>query len=265
MLRQLFIRFAIPAGILLGTVAAMASNKILIVHDELPQMEVLSGILEKKGRFEVTLVEQSGMPEDWSEYRAVISYIHRDLTLPAEKAFIAYTENGGRFIALHHTISSKKATNEFFFDFLGIRLDNPSQSRNPVLPGGDYGWRDGVLTLVNVNPTHHITSHNVDWGEKITYTPSDQPAVEGHYPSLVLHESENYMNHKFTDGRVKTVLLGFKFLDDRNGELFMQDRAAWTKPYGKGQIVYLLPGHSVADFENRDFSQIIINAINWNP
>ena len=73
------------------------------------------------------------------------------------------------------------------------------------------------------------------------------------------------MNHKFTDGREKTVLCGFKYLDDRNGQLFMQDRAVWTKPYGEGEVVYLMPGHSAADFENSSFSQMILNAINWKP
>jgi len=49
--------------------------------------------------------------------------------------------------------------------------------------------------------------------------------VESLYPSLSLHESEVYMNHKFTDGREKTVLMGFRFLDERNDQMFMQDRA----------------------------------------
>ena len=37
------------------------------------------------------------------------------------------------------------------------------------------------------------------------------------------------MNHHFTDGRRKTVLLGFEYRDDRNGVLFMQDREGWLK------------------------------------
>ena len=248
-----------------GADAGKISNRILIVHDELPQMEVLAGILEEKGTFDVTIVEQSALPEDWSGYRAVIGYIHRVLEVPAEKAIIAYTEKGGRYIALHHSISSKKAVNEFYFDFLGMRLDNPKEAKLPVLPGGGYGWRHETLTLVNLNPDHYITNHKVNWGEMIAYTSSDQSGVEIMYPSISLHESEVYMNHKFTDGRQKSVLLGFKYLDDRNDQLFMQDRAAWTRSYGKGEIVYLMPGHSAADFENPNFAQMIINAITWEP
>ena len=254
--------------LILATAFAPAdlSNKILIVHDELPQMEVLANFLREDGGLDVTVVEQSALPEDWSVYRAAIAYIHRVLEVPTEKAIIAYTENGGRFIALHHSISSKKADNEFYFDFLGIRLDNPKAARNPVMPGGGYGWWEEVtLTLVNLNPTHYITSHNVTWGDEIPYTPSDQPSVEALYPSLTLHESEVYMNHKFTDGREKTVLMGFKFLDERNGQMFMQDRGAWFKQYGEGEVVYLMPGHAATDFENDDFAQMILNTITWEP
>ena len=251
---------------LFGSGTAYASNRVLIVHDELPQMEVLEEFLRDKGGLDVTVVEQSALPEDWSDYRAVIAYIHRVLEVPTERAIIAYTEKGGRFIALHHSISSKKADNEFYFDFLGIRLDDSGTARDPAIPGGGYAWREEVtLTLVNLNPTHYITSHNVIWGEEVPYTPSDQPAAEALYPSISLHESEVYLNHKFTDSREKTVLAGIRFFDDRNGQMFMQDRAAWLKKYGKGEVAYFMPGHAATDFENRNFSQMILNAIQWEP
>lgn len=242
------------------------SNQVLIVHDEIPQMLVLANILSEKGGFDVTLVEQNALPADWSGYRAVIGYIHRVLEVPAEMAIINYTQNGGRYIALHHSISSKKASNEFYFDFLGIRLDDPKTAKDPALPGGGYAWREEVtLTLVNLNPAHYITRHEVIWDNEVLYTSSDQPGVEGTYPAIELHESEVYLNHKYTDGRAKAVLAGLRFFDDRNGQMFMQDRAAWTKPVGNGEVVYLMAGHSATDFENSHYAQMIINAINWVP
>ena len=242
------------------------SNQVLIVHDELPQMEVLAKFLREEGGLDVTVVEQSELPEDWSQFRATIAYIHRVLEVPTEKAIISYTENGGRFIALHHSISSKKAENEYWFDFLGIRLDHPKAAKHPVMPGAGYGWREEVsLTLVNLNPEHYISSNNVTWGDEIPYTSSDQPAVEALYPSMSLHDSEVYLNHKFTDGRAKTVLAGISFHDDRNGQIFMQDRGAWLKEYGEGEVVYFMSGHAASDFENRNISQMILNAINWDP
>ncbi len=262
----LIVATAFASADLFGADSAVPSDKILIVHDELPQMQVLAKFLREEGGLDVTVVEQSALPEDWSAYRAVIAYIHRVLEVSTERAIIAYTENGGRFIALHHSISSKKAGNEFYFDFLGIRLDDPKASKNPVMPGGGYGWREGVtLTLVNLNLSHYITSHDVTWGDEISYTSSDQPSVEALYPSISLHESEVYLNHKFTDGREKTVLCGLKILDDRNGQMFMQDRGAWLKKHGKGEVVYLMPGHAPSDFENDNFVQMILNAVTWEP
>ena len=47
-----------------------------------------------------------------------------------EKAIIDYTQKGGRLICLHHSISSAKAANKFYFGFLGVRLD-----KGPMAPG----------------------------------------------------------------------------------------------------------------------------------
>ncbi|UCH10618.1 MAG: ThuA domain-containing protein, partial [Fidelibacterota bacterium] len=220
--------------------------------------------LREQGGLAVTIMDQGALPEDFTPFSAVLAYIHQDLSAPTERAIIDYTEGGGRYIALHHSISSKKAANEFYFDFLGIQLDNPEQSPNPVEPGGGYGWRHvPTLTLVNLNPGHYIVSHKVKWGERIPYTPSDFPSVERMYPSMVLTSSEVYLNHKFTDGREKTVLMGLTYFDDRNQQLFLQDRAGWIKDAGKGDIIYLMPGHEAHEYENPNISQMVLNAVNW--
>jgi len=247
-------------------------QKVLIIQDEEPQMEVLSSFLQEHGSFDVTVVEQNALPEDFSIYKAVLLYIHGAMAEPVEVRSIKYTEAGGRLVILHHSISSGKARNKYYFDFLGIRLDNPEHSSGPVEPGDGYGWRDegtngeGVtLTVMNLNPHHYITTHRVAWPDTIRYTPSDFPSVEGQYPAIRLDNSEVYLNHKFTDGRGKTVLMGLKYYDDRVDHTFMQDRAGWIKTRGKGRIIYLMPGHSVSDYQNPNIAQIVLNAINWQP
>jgi len=242
------------------------NNKVLIIQDEMPQMEVLSGFLQQKGGLDVQTVDQKKLPRDFSSFKAVIVFIHGKMSAETERAVIDFTKNGGRCIVLHHSISSGKAKNEFYFDFLGIQLDHPERSKYPVDPGEGYGWTDPVtLTIVNLNPNHYVTSHNVTWEDQISYTPSDNPSVESLYYSISLDSSEVYMNHKFTDGREKTVLLGIKFLDERNGQLFMQDRGAWIKNQGRGKIFYFQPGHRAEDYQNVNVSQMILNAIEWTP
>jgi len=241
-------------------------KKVLIVMDEAEQMEVLGGYMKAKGGVVSTIVDQKNLPDDFSSYDAVIGYIHGKLDEKTEVAIIDYTKKGGRFVCVHHSISSGKAKNEFYFDFLGIQLDKPGESKNPTTPGGGYAWRHPVdMTIVNVNPEHYISNHNIKWGGTIAYKSSDEPSVEKEYPAFEMKDTEFYLNHKFTDGRVKTVLLGFKCLDDRNGTTYMQDRAGWIKKQGEGQIVYLKMGHSTADFRNANVCQLILNAVVWTP
>ena len=118
-------------------------------------------------------------------------------------------------------------------------------------------------TFTNLNPDHYVNGNKVKWGENIPYSPSDIQFSKSEYSSISFPDSEVYVNHKFTDGDDKTILMGLKFYDIRNDQLFMQDRASWYKKVGNGDIFYFMPGHSTLEFENPEFSQMILNAINY--
>lgn len=261
MTRRVLIPLFLSMCVMLALGASRAKKSdVLIIQDELPQMEVLATFLRQQGKLSVTIADQQSMPEDISAYEAVVVFIHKDLLEKAERAIIKYTKNGGRLVCLHHSISSKKALNKFYFDFLGMRLD-----KGPMETGG-YKWKACSWSLVNLNSQHFITNSGVAWNEKATYTPSDYPSSQRDYPSITLKEdSEVFVNHKFTDGREKTVLCGMVYHDVESGKTYMQDRGAWIKKQGKGTIVYFMPGHAVSDYENKSISQIILNAITWPP
>ncbi len=55
--------------------------------------------------------------------------------------------------------------------------------------------------------------------------------------------------------------MGFKWQDPKTGKVWMQDRAGWYKKAQKGWIIYLQPGHSVTDFENSTYIQIVLNSL----
>lgn len=243
-----------------------AQTRVLIIQDELPQMEVLSDFISRNSEdITVQIVDQDHLPGAMSAYDAVIVYIHLTLSEQTEKWIIEYTEKGGRFICLHHSISSGKAKSRDYFPFLGIRLDGTDNSRDAELPGEGYAWVQPVtLTIVNLNDQHYVTNHNIEWGKQIEYQPSDICSSRTKFSSISLPQSEVYLNHKFTDGQEKTILLGVKYLDTRNNELFMQDRAGWYKKAGEGEIFYFMPGHSSLDFKNPNFSQMILNAIQYS-
>jgi len=247
-------------SVLILGVAPAETLRVLIIQDEMPQMQVLAKFLRQEGKLPVTIVDQTSLPDDLSQYQAVIVFIHGKLEEKTEKSVIAYTRNGGKLICLHHSISSRKAQNKFYFDFLGMRLD-----KGPMEEGG-YKWKPSGWSLVNLNSRHFITNSNIEWNKKVTYTPSDQPSPEGKYPAITLGaDSEVFINHKFTDGREKTVLCGIIYHDAETGKTYMQDRGAWIKKQGKGTIFYFMPGHAVSDYENRNVTQIILNAITWPP
>jgi len=231
---------------------------VLIIQDERPQMDVLAKFLTEKGKLHVKIIDQQSLPKQLSAYKAVIVFIHGQLHEQTERAIIDYTKAGGRLVCLHHSISSRKAENKFYFDFLGMQLN-----KGPMEDGG-YAWKASSWTLVNLNSRHYITNHNIEWNEQVTYTSSDQPSAEKNYPCIGLKDdSEVFINHKFTDGREKTVLCGLIYTDKASGKTYMQDRGAWIKNRGKGTIVYLMPGHCASDYQNENIARMVLNAVNW--
>lgn len=245
---------------------AAAPARVLVVTDELPQMQALAGSLEALGGLAPLIVGQQELPGDWTPFAAVIVYVHGELQAGTETRAIAYARAGGRLVVLHHSISSGKAGNPHWFGFLGVALPEPERSREPAQPGGHYAWREPVaLDVVNLAPGHYVTSHGIEWPGTTRYASSDRPSLEREYPSFTLDPTEAYVNHHFTDGREKTVLLGFRYRDDRNGALFMQDREGWLKPAGDGWIVYLQMGHFVEEWRHPIVARLVLNGIRWRP
>jgi len=106
----------------LVVVAPLRAAEVLIVADEFPAMQVLADNLKTEEGLTSRIVKQTEMPRDLAPFQAVVVYIHRALNAPAEKAMLAYLNKGGRLVALHHSISSGKRTNENWFATLGVDL-----------------------------------------------------------------------------------------------------------------------------------------------
>lgn len=241
---------------LLLTRAVFAAD-VLIVADEFPAMKILANALKAQENLDSRIVSQAEMPADLAPYKAVIVYIHRNLNEAAEKAFIRYTEAGGRLVPLHHSISSGKRKNKEWFKFLGVSLPQGDVSQ------GGYKWIEGVvLSVVNLASDHFITTHKVNYPEQIAWTAG---AGEGQpkRPGFTLQHSEVYLNHVLTEPR--QLLLGFKYTDATSGQVYEQKHAGWMRKSGKGWIVYLMPGHSLSEFEDPAYARIVVNAVIWQP
>jgi hypothetical protein len=111
------ILFTLAAPLLL-----VGASDHLIVCDEVPAMENLAKQIESRLHQSSEITSQDKLPGALAGYKSVIVYIHRDLTEPAETAFIDYAKGGGKLVLLHHSISSGKRKNKYWFAFLGIAL-----------------------------------------------------------------------------------------------------------------------------------------------
>jgi hypothetical protein len=243
---------------LLCSVFNAAADKILIVSDEWPQMEVFAAYLEREGGYTVEKVEQDAMPPDLSGYHGVVQFVHGMLQDDPAAKLIDYATGGGRLMVLHHGVSAAKKNTKGWYDFLGMELDRTKGTPKY------YEWIHGItLTVANLNPGHYITSHKVKYPHRVEYTPSDQPSMPLDAPALEFKDTEVFLNHQFTDGRAKTVLFGFRYEDAKTGAVHMQDRAGWYKATGAGWLFYFQPGHIVSDFEDPNYAQILLNCFTW--
>ena len=116
------IRRVFGLACLLLVTPTFAAGQVLIVPDEFPAMEHIAAKLKSEENISSKLVWQTNLPPDLSLFPAVIVYIHKDLKPAAEKAFIEYTQAGGKLVVLHHSISSGKRKNKDWFNFLGVTL-----------------------------------------------------------------------------------------------------------------------------------------------
>jgi len=124
-------------------------------------------------------------------------------------------------------------------------------------------YHDITQHIVNINPDHYITSHNVTYPEKIEYTSPERETIKGEYPAFALNDSEVYINQQDTDPEGRVMLLGFYFEDKKENRTVMQDRAGWLRKKGDGWLIYFQPGHSPAEFEEPVYLQILLNALTW--
>jgi hypothetical protein len=242
----------------LGAFRMLAEADVLIVADEIPAMEVFAQHLQQDARLSSQIVTQTNLPANLRAFSTVTVYIHRALLEATEIKLIQYTTNGGKLLVLHHSISSGKRQNKYWFGFLGLQLPQGK------LAEGGYTWIEPASwEVVNINPSHYVTSHHCNYDRLIEFSASDREANGQRLNAFHLDESEVYLNHEYVGSR--TLLLGLKYTDPSSGKIFLQDRAGWHMKSGQGQIYYFMPGHSAREFNHPVYRQLLLNAILYRP
>lgn len=229
-----------------------------MVADEFPAMQVLARQLQQTGGYASWIVAQTNLPAALDPFAAVFVYIHGAMAARTEEALIRFTENGGRLIALHHSISSGKRTNAHWFEFLGVALPT-----GDVTQGG-YKWIESISQdILNLAPTHMVTSQEVRYPATFDLPPAKPGEPARRLAGFTLGHSEVYLNHRLNGPH--TLLLGFRYRDAKSGVEYVQDHAGWLRPAGRGLIFYFQPGHSPAEFEDPAYARILLNALRYQP
>src|SRR6266702_136853 len=168
----LMFRFLLLASLVI-TAVRLSRADVLIVADEFPAMEFLSGKLKADEKVNARIVSQAELPVSLAAFEAVIVYIHGALGEKAEDAFIGYTKAGGKLVLLHHSISSGKRKNAHWFSFLGVALPEGDLNHGGYKWIGDVSW-----DLMNLNPNHFIMTNQVEYPKQIFFATTNASAHE---------------------------------------------------------------------------------------
>ncbi len=254
--KQIFLLTIVVLSIFLSVSCNQkGKTKILIVADEWSQMHALAREINEDKKFEIDSVGQENFPQDLKEYDFVFMYLHKVLEDKTETALINYAKQGGTLIVLHHGIASAKIKNPGWLEFLGIKL-YPAEEQ--------YGWKvlqHTTHTLVNLSPNHFITTHKISYNKSIQFQSDYSEELKGEYPVFDLPDTEIFVNQRFTDINKKKILFGFIAEEAQ----IMQPTSGWYQKTEKGWLFYFQPGHQIADFQNKNFKQIMLNTLEWKP
>jgi hypothetical protein len=241
-----------------GAFRLLGEAEVLIVADEIPAMEVLAQHLQQDAQLTSRIVTQTNLPANLQVFSTVTVYIHRVLLEATETNLINYTTNGGKLLVLHHSISSGKRQNKYWFGFLGLQLPQGK------LAEGGYTWIEPASwDVVNINPSHYVTTHRCNYDGAIAFGPTAKETDHHRLNAFHLDDSEVYLNHDLLSPR--TLLLGLKYTDPSSGKTYLQDRAGWHMKSGRGQVFYFMPGHSAREFNHPVYRQLLLNAILYRP
>lgn len=259
MKNTLFVILVLICGVLANCHSPDEKKNILIVADEWPQMHVLAQYIEKKGEYKIDSIDQENIQSQTAlyDYDAIFMYIHSKLLKKAEQALIEYVNNGEKLIVLHHGIASSKMNNPKWLEFMGIQL-YPRDHK-------DHPWKvlhDTAHIMVNLSPGHFITTNNITYKKAIHFNtdyPNVSDSISGKFEAFELPSTEIFLNQRFTGNKNKKLLYGLSTKDNS----IMQPTSGWYQKAGQGWVFYFQAGHSISDFENENFRQILLNTLKW--
>ncbi|MHA1700260.1 MAG: ThuA domain-containing protein [Promethearchaeota archaeon] len=234
--------------------------KIIILCDKPPepQMDLLSAYCIQSGCVSIQCSQKSFLKKLKKIFNpdAIIVYVHEPFNSKIEKKLIDYCIDGGKLIALHHSVASAKLKNKYWLDFMGASIEKDKNSSR--------SWRvlhDVLIEVVNLLPSSKIMTNRVCYDSDVSFPDLADLLKESLRPAFELGRSEVFINQILDDRVERTLLFGFRYLDPWRGVMVPLKNAGWFLKRGSGSIFYLMGGHKRSDFENENYCQIILNCI----
>jgi uncharacterized protein len=243
---------AAAAVLLVATQARPAPPRVLVVtysagyqHDVVRRPapgepstaeRVLADLGRRSGRFDVTLVATRDELERLTAasvraHRAIVFFTTGELPLASavRQAMFQAVRDGGGFVGVHSATDTWYMVPEYR-ELLGGTFDG-------------HPWHQRVRLVVE-DRTHPATRH---LGDTVEIT------------------DEIYQFRDWSRSEVHVLLrLDARSVDARRGKRSDGDYAlAWTRPYGRGRIIYTALGHEPAVWADGRFQAHLLGAIQW--
>ena len=162
------------------------------------------------------------------QYDVLIFYdMWNEISTDQKKAFLALTKKGKGMIFLHHSLVSYQEWD----DFKQLVGGKYYEKENEYHAASTY-QHDVFVDVVLADGMHPVTAGLED------FRIFDE--VYGHFEVLESVHPLLTTNHPES-----TNIIG------------------WANTYNKSRIVYLQPGHGRQTFNDKNYRQLLINAINW--
>lgn len=172
------------------------------------------------------------LPENRSKYDVLLFYhMWQTITQEQKDAFASCIKNGKPVVALHHSICA---------------FDDWEEYRRII--GGKYFHKPAMLGGKEFPASLYI--HDLHF--KVTVADRKHPVTKGINDFEVFDET--YKGY-WVDPGVKVLLT--------TDEPSSTPVIGWAKTYGKAKIVVLQPGHGTPTFQQREYRQILKQALEW--
>lgn len=224
-----------------------------------------------------------------SSFDVLVYFQHNAVSQTLQDAIVAYVDNGGGAVFIHHGIYNHLAANNTLINMVGGEL--PADA---TLADTDIYFSEGVQNnMVNVNYGHFVSSYEVflneniltpDLPQTVTYTPSDEifsnqnlDTNGGYFMFQVgepdeLYPASRFVNTDFGTGvnQINRIFANNTIIGNGLTNDGQYDTWGWTRIYDAdangvaGRIVYLQPGETnEITFANPQYQQVVRNAVVW--